>query len=31
MKTGFTLTNNAEFIQIYEEETNKVAVKNFKL
>jgi hypothetical protein len=32
MKPGFILMNNAEFIQIeYQEKTNKVAIKNFKL
>jgi len=31
MKPGFILVNNVEFIQIYEGETNKVAMKNVKL
>jgi hypothetical protein len=30
MRPEFTLINNTEFIQIYEEETNKVALRNFK-
>jgi hypothetical protein len=28
MKFGFALINDAKLIQIYEEETNKVAMKN---
>ena len=31
MEPGFILVNNVEFIQIYKEETNKVAMKNLKL
>jgi len=31
VKPGFILVNNVEIIQIYEEETNKDAMKNFKL
>jgi len=27
-KPGFILTNNTEFIQIYEDEINKVEIKN---